>query len=81
MAGRTCRDVIDQASTYIDGDLETTDKFRIWVHILMCPPCRRYFDQMKSVVDAARTLSTHDEDDHEQLIDAIFAEVDEKVDG
>lgn len=46
----TCREVADQITVYLEGDLSPTDRGRFEAHYRSCPGCRANVAQMKTVV-------------------------------
>lgn len=73
---QTCHDVIDKSSSYLDGELEKISEIRVKVHLAMCPGCKRYYQQMKVVVDSTRNLPGHD---HAMRVQNVIESVLEKV--
>ncbi len=55
-AGYSCREIVDTASAFLDGELSVTEWARFRIHLLTCPPCARYVHQMGLTVDALRGL-------------------------
>ena len=50
----TCRDVSDQASAYLEGDLRLMDRLRMRTHLLLCENCRRFVSQIRDTADLLR---------------------------
>lgn len=46
----TCREVADQITLYLEGDLSPTDRGRFEAHCRSCPGCRAIVEQMQAVV-------------------------------
>ncbi|MGM0633850.1 MAG: anti-sigma factor family protein [Pseudomonadota bacterium] len=44
-----CREVSEQMSEYIDGEVSAARRARLAFHLLMCGHCRRFFHQMRLV--------------------------------
>jgi Putative zinc-finger len=46
----SCRDVAEQATNYLERRLTLRRRLGLLLHLLACPPCVRYVDQMKKTV-------------------------------
>ena len=46
----TCRDVADQTTLYLEGDLPPADRGRFEAHCRSCPGCRAIVEQMRALV-------------------------------
>ena len=46
----SCRDVTEQATDYLERRLTLGQRFKVLLHLLACPPCVRYVNQMKKTV-------------------------------
>ena len=59
----TCKEFADRVSDYLDGRVPYGERIGIWLHALMCEPCRRYMDQMRQTIDYMHEVgeSEHDE--------------------
>lgn len=55
-----CRESTELSSRRLDGPLSLSDLVALWVHMIICPPCRR-FDQHLQVL--RRTLQRRNEMD------------------
>lgn len=42
-----CRDLTEEASRLLDGDLPLGRRLQLRVHLAMCSMCRAYMDQMR----------------------------------
>ncbi len=42
----SCKDVAEQTSDYTDGELSWANWAQFRFHILLCPKCKEYLDQM-----------------------------------
>jgi anti-sigma factor RsiW len=51
-----CVDIPRLTSALLDGELGPMMSLRVRAHVVVCPPCARYFAQLRAVVDAARRL-------------------------
>lgn len=46
----TCREVIDLVTDYFEGVLSISDRIRFEEHVMSCPPCRVYLEQMQETI-------------------------------
>jgi len=46
----SCRDVTEQATDYLERRLTLRRRLGLLLHLLACPPCVRYVDQMKKTI-------------------------------
>jgi anti-sigma factor RsiW len=60
----SCRQIVDVVTEYVDGALSSADRLAFEQHITICPPCRAYFTQMRTVVRVAGSLSEDDLPEH-----------------
>ena len=49
-----CRDTTLLASDYVDGRLRWRKRLSLLAHLLMCPHCRRFMGQFKTVIRVIR---------------------------
>jgi predicted anti-sigma-YlaC factor YlaD len=45
-----CRDMSELATGYMEGALPVPLRLRARLHLLLCEPCRRYYDQLRRTV-------------------------------
>ncbi len=50
-----CRDMTELATEYLEGELGFSNRLFARLHIGLCPPCTRYFDQMRRTIGLLRT--------------------------
>ena len=67
-----CRDVVDRASIILDGEAGVTQRMRFRAHLMMCGDCRRYFRQMRRVV---QTVSEIGLNGHREGFEAMLPRV------
>lgn len=74
-AALSCRDIVELLTEYLDGGLETADRIAFERHVAICPPCRGYLAQIRTVVRLAGELREADlpPDTRADLLEA-FAE-------
>jgi anti-sigma factor RsiW len=46
----TCRELIELITEYFEGALSPPDRSRFEEHVMSCPPCRAYLEQMQQTV-------------------------------
>ena len=56
----SCRQVTDLVTNYVEGALPKNERLAFEQHVAICPPCRAYFAQMRTVVQVAGSL--HEDD-------------------
>ncbi len=47
----TCEEFAERVTAYLEGTVPMGERMGLWLHKMMCHHCRRYFNQMKLVVD------------------------------
>jgi anti-sigma factor RsiW len=60
MTSLNCRQVVDLVTDYVEGALAPADRLAFEQHVAICPPCRAYFAQMRTVVRVAGVLREDD---------------------
>lgn len=58
MAIITCKHLDSFLDDYLAGRLGRFKRWQFKVHLFLCPPCKRYLDQYRRCVDAAKRTST-----------------------
>jgi anti-sigma factor RsiW len=51
-AGLTCREVVELATSYLEGAMSRRDRRRFEAHIAGCDGCTAYLEQMRLTIDA-----------------------------
>jgi anti-sigma factor RsiW len=46
----SCRQLVELVTDYFEGGLSPQDRSRFEEHVLSCPPCRRYLEQMRQTI-------------------------------
>jgi anti-sigma factor RsiW len=46
----TCREVVELVTEYLEGAMPPEDREVFERHLLVCPPCATYLDQIRSTV-------------------------------
>lgn len=52
----TCKQLLERLSDYLDGTMSPLGRMSLRLHLWLCPPCRRYHDQMKQMLEATRDV-------------------------
>jgi predicted anti-sigma-YlaC factor YlaD len=52
----TCLEVSRLASESLERDLPLLVRIQVQMHLLMCPPCKRYVQQVRFLREVSRTL-------------------------
>lgn len=66
----SCREVVEQASEYLDQEMSWRRRLQYRVHLLMCHHCRRFTRQFAAGVTMLSRLSKRS-DDHQAQIHKI----------
>jgi hypothetical protein len=45
-----CRDMAELVTPYLEGALPLRLRFAAWRHLRLCDACRRYFEQVRSMI-------------------------------
>jgi anti-sigma factor RsiW len=56
----TCRQIVEVVTDYLDGGLATEERIAFERHVVICPPCRGYLSQMRTIKRIAGSLSEND---------------------
>ena len=46
----TCRQLVELVTEYFEGALSQSERSRFEEHIMSCPPCRTYLEQMRKTI-------------------------------
>ena len=49
-AGMACKELVELVTDYLDGALSEADRVRFDEHLVGCPFCRTYLDQMRQTI-------------------------------
>ena len=52
-----CRELVEVITDYLEGNLGEVDRIRFEAHLLECPYCQSYLDQMRETIVALGALS------------------------
>lgn len=48
----SCRQVTEQSSAMLDGELSARERLGVRMHLLMCAHCRRFYGHLQNLVAA-----------------------------
>nr|WP_320166111.1 hypothetical protein [uncultured Methylophaga sp.] len=57
-----CKDVAEEASNYLEGDLPIRKRLGLFLHLLVCSCCRNYLQQLRQTISTVATLRPTEED-------------------
>jgi anti-sigma factor RsiW len=46
----TCRELVELVTEYFEGALSSAERSRFEEHVMSCPPCRAYLEQMRQTI-------------------------------
>jgi anti-sigma factor RsiW len=46
----TCQELVELVTEYFEGALSPADRSRFEEHVMSCPPCRAYLEQMQETI-------------------------------
>lgn len=64
MTVRSCQDVVELVTSYLDNAMPTTERLEFERHVAICPPCRAYVSQIRKVVKSAGALHEDELPEH-----------------
>jgi anti-sigma factor RsiW len=69
----TCRELIELITEYFEGTLSPPERSRFEEHVMSCPPCRAYLEQMQQTIRLLGSIpeETVSPDAEEALIGAF----------
>jgi len=53
-----CKELVEIITDYLEGTLPDYDRTRFDAHILTCPPCREYVEQMRTTLRLTGRLTS-----------------------
>ncbi|HEY1741394.1 MAG TPA: zf-HC2 domain-containing protein [Acidimicrobiia bacterium] len=71
-AAYVCRQFVEDVTAYLEGALPEDTRARVEAHLVDCPHCREYLDQMRRTISAVGALADED-------VDAMPDEVRERL--
>jgi anti-sigma factor RsiW len=69
----TCKELVELVTEYFDDALSPSDRSRFEEHVMSCPPCRAYLEQMQETIRLLGQIpeETVSPDSEQALIDAF----------
>ena len=67
----SCKDITENANSYIDKELPFFTRMKVKMHLMMCVHCKRYIDQLNTTILALGQLRRADETVSEEIVDNI----------
>jgi len=55
--GLACKELVEIITDYLEGTLPERDRARFDEHLMTCPGCREYIDQMRTMLRLAGRLT------------------------
>ena len=68
-----CKDVVANATDYIDEELSWSQSLRMALHLLMCGHCRRFIKYFRLSLQALQNKKTISKDDADKLSSEAIA--------
>jgi anti-sigma factor RsiW len=53
-----CQELVEVITDYLEGTLPELDRTRFEAHLVSCPSCQEYVEQMRALVRLSGSLST-----------------------
>jgi len=57
MTGLACKELVEIITDYLEGTLPERDRARFDAHLMTCPPCREYVEEMRTTLRLAGRLT------------------------
>jgi predicted anti-sigma-YlaC factor YlaD len=51
-----CKDIAEEASNYLEGDLPLRKRAALFLHLIYCSCCRNYVQQLRQTISTITTL-------------------------
>jgi len=58
-----CKDVTEEASNYLNGDLPLRKRVGLFLHLVICSCCRNYLQQFRNTISTVNILKPKEKDD------------------
>lgn len=62
-----CKEVAEEASNYIDGDLPLGKRIGVFFHLVFCRFCRNYVQQIRCTIATIATIKPKEKDNTDTL--------------
>jgi predicted anti-sigma-YlaC factor YlaD len=56
-----CKDVAEEASNYLEGDLPLRKRIGLFLHLVICSCCRNYLQQIRQTINTIATIHPTEE--------------------
>jgi predicted anti-sigma-YlaC factor YlaD len=56
----TCQELVEIVTEYLEGSMATGDRRRFEEHLVMCPGCSAYLEQLRQTIRLTRALAEED---------------------
>lgn len=76
-----CRQVTEQASEWLEGDLNRVQRARIRVHLALCRHCRQFISGLRATSELVQAKQLEEESPSHELVQRIDAALQEKLSG
>lgn len=57
-----CKDLIEEASDYLDGDITLSKRIGLFFHLLICRCCRNYMQQIRRTIETVSVIRPKEKD-------------------
>lgn len=57
-----CKDIAEEASNYLDGDLPFRKRIGLYLHLVYCSCCRNYIQQLRQTISTIAVLRPKEKD-------------------
>ncbi len=58
-----CKDIVNNASDYLNSDVPLIRRIGILIHLAMCVNCRRYYQQITQSINSVSAIKPEEQDD------------------
>ena len=58
-----CKDIAEEASNYLDGDLPLGKRIGLFMHLIICGCCRNYMQQIRTTIKTISVVHPREQDD------------------
>lgn len=57
-----CKDIAEEASNYLDGDLPLGKRIGLFMHLVICSCCRNYLQQIRETINTIAVIKPKEKD-------------------
>jgi len=58
---RQCKDIAEEASNYINGDLPFAERMGLFFHLVLCKCCRNYLQQIRQSISTLAMIKPQEQ--------------------